>query len=121
MKIKKSNKKVSILDATNQSLGRLAVEVSIILRGKHKPDFVPYKDGEDFVEVHNIQDIKITGKKMKDKMYRRHSTRPGSLKEETMEQIIKKHGKGEILRRAVYGMLPKNKLRDKAIKRLIIK
>jgi len=109
------------ITAKGKALGRLAVEIALLLRGKNKVDFAPYKDEGGFVEVEDIDKMKITGKKMTDKMYRRHSQRPGSLKEETMEQLIAKKGKGEILRRAVYGMMPKNKLRDQAIKRLQVK
>ncbi len=113
-------RKTHTIDAANKSLGRLAVEITILLRGKHKPDFAPHKDEGDFVEVKNIGQIKITGKKMKQKEYFRHTGYPGGIKKSTMEEIIQKKGMGEILRRAVFGMLPKNKLRDKMIKRLKI-
>lgn len=108
------------INASGKAMGRLAVEIAMLLRGKNKTDFAPYKDEGAFVEVENIKEMKITGNKLKDKMYRRHSQRPGGLKEETMQQIIAKHGIADVLRRAVYGMIPKNKLRERMIKRLKI-
>ena len=107
------------IDATGQPLGRLAVKIATILRGKHKPSFVPNQDLGDFVVVENIKDIKITGKKLENKIYYRHTGYPGGLKEEKMKDL-RQRKPGEILRRAVYGMLPKNKLRAKMIKRLKI-
>lgn len=89
-----------------------------MLRGKEKPDFAPHKDEGDFVVVENIARIKITGRKLKGKVYRHHTGYPGGLKEISMEQLIEKKGMGEVLKRAVWGMLPKNKLRAKMIKRL---
>lgn len=105
------------IDATGKSLGRLAVEVAILLRGKQKPDFVLYKDMGDFVTVKNMEKVRITGKKLEQKIYRHHTGYPGSLKETPMKVIFAKNP-GKVLRRAVLGMLPKNKLRAKQIKRL---
>lgn len=105
------------IDATGKSLGRLAVEVAILLRGKQKPDFVLYKDMGDFVTVKNMEKVRITGKKLEQKIYRHHTGYPGSLKKTPMKVIFAKNP-GEVLRRAVLGMLPKNKLRAKQIKRL---
>ena len=105
------------LDATDQPLGRLATKVSCLLMGKDKPSFRPHKEGEAVVEVQNIKNVKITGKKLTSKKYYHHSGYPGGLKEVPMEKIFKKNPE-EVLRRAVYGMLPKNKLRDRRIKRL---
>jgi len=105
------------IDATGKSLGRLAVEVAILLRGKQKPDFVLYKDMGDFVRVKNMEKVRITGKKLEQKIYRHHTGYPGSLKKTPMKVIFAKNP-GEVLRRAVLGMLPKNKLRAKQIKRL---
>lgn len=112
-------RKTHKIDASDKVFGRLAVEIAGLLRGKNKPDFAPYKDEGDFVEVKNIGRIKITGKKMKKKIYYHHTGYPGGLKEVPMEKIFEKNP-AEILRRAVYGMLPKNKLRSKQIKRLKI-
>lgn len=108
------------IDAANKPLGRLAVEIAILLRGKHKADFVPYKDMGNFVVVKNVDKIKITGKKLKQKIYYRHSGYPGGLSETPMEKVIAEKGFGEVLRKAVWGMLPKNKLRARQIKRLKI-
>ena len=110
-------RKTHTIDATDKSLGRLAVEIATLLRGKQKPDFVPYKDMGDFVVVKNIKKIRITGKKLEQKMYYRHTGYVGSLKKTPMGVLFAKNPK-EVLRKAVLGMLPKNKLRAKQIKRL---
>ncbi len=109
------------IDAADKSLGRLATEIAIFLRGKQKPDFAPYKDIGDFVIVKNIDKMRISGRKFKQKMYRHHTGYIGGLKEIPMEKIVQEKGLGEILKRAVWGMLPKNKLRAKMIKRLQVK
>jgi len=106
------------IDASEKPLGRLAVEIAILLRGKHKPTFVPNKDDGDFVLIKNVEKIKITGKKLKDKEYIHHTGYPGGLKRIKMGDLIAEKGMAHILRRAVWGMLPTNKLRDKMIKRL---
>ncbi len=108
------------IDAKGKTLGRLSTEISILLRGKHKPDFEPHKDAGGFVIVENSDKIKTTGKKIDQKKYYRHSGYLGGLKEETMRNLEERKP-GEVLRRAVMGMLPKNKLRDRMIKRLKIK
>ena len=108
------------IDATEKVLGRLAVEIARVLRGKHKPSFVPYKDEGDFVVVKNVKKIKITGKKLKQKIYYHHSGYPGGLKKVPLEKLFKVNP-GEVLKKAVWGMLPKNKLRPKMIKRLKIR
>lgn len=105
------------IDVTGKVLGRLATEIAILLRGKQKPDFVPYRDMGDFVIVKNADKIKLTGKKRKEKKYYHHTGYLGGLKEVPFEKVFKRDP-GEVLRRAVYGMLPKNKLRAKQIKRL---
>ncbi|MGC9031216.1 MAG: 50S ribosomal protein L13 [Minisyncoccia bacterium] len=110
-------RKTHIIDATNKSLGRLAGEIAILLRGKQKVNFVPYKDIGDFVIVKNVDKIRFTGKKIFQKVYRKHSGYLGHLKEIKLETLFKKRP-DLVLKRAVYGMLPKNKLRDKFIKRL---
>lgn len=107
------------IDAANKSFGRVASQAAIILRGKHKPEFVPYLDQGDFVKIKNIEKIRITGRKLEQKIYYRHSGYLGNLKQETLTDLNKRKP-GEFLRLAVYGMLPKNKLRDKMIKRLSI-
>ena len=113
-------RKTHTIDATNKVLGRLATQIALLLRGKHKPDFTPNKDTGDFVVVENVDKIKLTGKKLKQKIYYHHTGYLGSLKETPLKKLFEKKP-GEILKRAVFGMLPKNKLRAKQIKRLKIK
>ena len=117
----KNNKKqkVYLIDAKDKVLGRVATRIANILRGKHKPDFVPYLDLGDRVVVINAKDIKLTGNKIEKKVYYHHSRYPGGLKKETVKELLSRKPE-EVLRRAVYGMLPKNKLRDKFIKKLTI-
>ncbi|MFH1460826.1 MAG: 50S ribosomal protein L13 [Patescibacteria group bacterium] len=105
------------IDANNKILGRLAVGAANLLRGKNKTDFVPYLDKGDEVVIVNTDKIKVTGRKIKDKIYYHHSGYPGGLKQITLGEALKKDSR-EVIRKAVYGMLPKNKLRDKMIKRL---
>jgi len=107
------------IDATNKVLGRLAVEVANLLRGKGKTDFVPYLDRGDQVAVTNTDRIKVTGQKMKNKIYYHHSGYPGGIKEISLERLMEKDSR-EVIKKAVYGMLPKNKLRDKMIKKLTL-
>ena len=107
-----------IIDATDKTLGRLATQVAILLRGKDKVGFAPYKDIGDFVTIKNVEKLKFTGKKFKDKIYYHHSLYMGGLKKATMKEVVAKKGHSEILRKAVMGMLTKNKLRAKQIKRL---
>jgi len=105
------------IDATNKVLGRLATGIAVLLRGKGKADFAPYKDEGDIVVVKNVAKLKITGKKMEQKKYYRHSRYPTGLKETPLRKLLETRP-AEVLRRAVMGMLPKNKLRDRMIKRL---
>ena len=86
--------------------------------GKHKPTFDPSTDCGDYVVVTNCAALHVTGRKKWQKTYYRHSTRPGSLKALTMDVLMEKHGGSEVLRKAVRGMLPKNRLRDKRLARL---
>ncbi|MEK7061833.1 MAG: 50S ribosomal protein L13 [Patescibacteria group bacterium] len=106
-----------IIDATDQVLGRLSTKIAVLLRGKNKPAFAPYKDIGDFVTIKNVEKLKFTGKKFRKKIYYRHTGYLGGLKEATLEDIYKK-SPSEVLRIAVYGMLTKNKLRAIQIKRL---
>ena len=105
------------IDATNKILGRLATEIAVLLRGKNRPDFAPNKDIGDFVVVKNVNKIKVTGKKFEKKIYYHHSGYLGGLKETPFKKLFERDP-GEVLKRAVFGMLPKNKLRAKQIKRL---
>ena len=86
--------------------------------GKHKPIWDPSTDCGDYVVATGCTDLHVTGKKMVQKKYYRHSTRPGSLKELNLEGMMRKWGGGEVLKKAVRGMLPKNRLRDKRLGRL---
>jgi len=116
-------KKTHTIDATNRVLGRLASEIAVLLRGKGKPDFVPYKDMGDSVIVKNVNKLKFSGKKIEQKKYYRHSGYLGGLKEISLKKLLAEgssQGPAEVLKKAVYGMLPKNKLRAKQIKRLKI-
>jgi len=106
-----------IIDVKNKVLGRVATEVAKLLRGKHKANFSPNKDIGDFVVIKNISDVKITGKKMKTKKYYHHSGYLGSLREISLEKMFEK-SPAEVFKKAVWGMLPKNKLRARQIKRL---
>jgi len=112
-------RKTHTIDATGKVLGRLATEIAILLRGKYKKDFVPYKDMGDFVVVKNVNKIKLTGKKMEKKIYYRHTGYLGGLKEISLKKLFKENP-SQVLRKAVFGMLPKNKLRARQIKRLSI-
>ena len=106
-----------VMDAADQVLGRLATEVARILRGKHKPGFTPHLDTGDFVVVVNAERVKLTGAKLDDKVYYRHSGRPGSLKSETARERLDKHPE-RVIQAAVWGMLPKNRLGRKLLKKL---
>ncbi|KAJ4305201.1 54S ribosomal protein L23, mitochondrial [Kalmusia sp. IMI 367209] len=101
-----------------RALGRLASGIALTLMGKHKPIFDPSTDCGDYVVATNCAHIHVTGKKRQQKLYRTHTTRPGSLKEISMENLAAKWGGGEVLRRAVSGMLPKNRLRKGRLERL---
>ncbi|TET84536.1 MAG: 50S ribosomal protein L13 [Candidatus Nealsonbacteria bacterium] len=110
-------RKTHTIDATGKVLGRLATEIAVLLRGKQKSDFVPYRDMGDFVIVKNVSKLKITGKKMEQKKYFHHSGFLGGVREVPLKKIFKTNP-AEVLRKAVFGMLPKNKLRAEQIKRL---
>jgi large subunit ribosomal protein L13 len=114
-------RKTYIMDASGKSLGRLATNIADLLRGKTKVGFAPYKDDGDFVVVENINKLTITGKKKKQKIYFHYTGFIGNMKEVTMEKLIEKKGVQEVLKKAVSGMLPKNKLKPGMLKRLTIK
>lgn len=98
-----------VVDAADQRLGRLATEVAMILRGKNKPTYTPHMDTGDFVIVVNAEKIDVTGKKRSQKLYRRHSGRPGGMKTETFDQLQNRLPE-RIVEQAIKGMLPKNAL-----------
>jgi len=108
-----------LMDAQGQILGRLAVNIAALLMGKNKPALVPYLDGGDYVVVINAAKIEVTGRKHDNKLYYRHSGYPGGFKKVTFSQQMAKDPT-EIIRQAVEGMLPKNKLRDQRLARLKI-
>lgn len=106
------------VSAKDRPLGRLAANIATILMGKHKPHFHPGADYGDYVVVTDCEHLKITGRKMDQHKYYSHSTMPGHLKAITMRRLKEKFGASEILRRAVRGMLPKNRLRAVRLERL---
>jgi len=108
------------LDAKGKVPGRVATEVAVLLMGKNRTDFVRNAIPKVEVEVLNAGSLNLEAKKLKDKKYARHSGYPGNLILESMAHVIEKKGKKEVLRRAVYGMLPKNKLRPRMMKNLKI-
>lgn len=103
------DKKWYVIDAEGQTLGRLSSEVASILRGKHKPTFTPHVDTGDHVIIINAEKIVLTGNKLADKLYRRHSMHPGGLKERTAGEMVAKYPT-ELLELSIKGMLPKNTL-----------
>ncbi len=107
------------LDATGQAVGRLASEVAKILMGKHKPSFERHIDRGDFVIINNSSKVKFTGKKLVQKDYYRHTQYPGGLRTTSMKKVFEKDPT-DVMRRAIYSMLPKNKLRNGMMKRLTI-
>jgi len=98
-----------LVDAENQTLGRLATEVASVLRGKTKPNFTPHLDTGDFVIVVNAEKIKVSGKKSDQKLYRRHSGRPGGMKVETFKSLQSRIPE-RIVEKAIKGMLPHTRL-----------
>jgi len=106
-----------VVDASNQVLGRLASQVAMLLRGKHKAEFTPFLDTGDFVVVVNAERVKVTGAKTENKLYYRHSGYPGGLKVETLRERLDKYPE-RVIRAAVKGMLPKNRLGRKLLKKL---
>ena len=106
-----------VVNADGEVLGRLASNIAIILRGKNKPIFTPHVDTGDFVIVVNAEKVKLTGKKLKDKKYYRHTGHPGGIKEITDEKLLEKKPE-ELIKRVVRGMLPKNKIGRKMLTKL---
>lgn len=106
-----------VVDAENQTLGRLASEVATVLRGKNKPTFTPHVDCGDFVIIINAEKIKLTGKKLDKKMYRWHTGYVGHLRERTAREMLNQKPE-EVIRLAVKGMLPKNTLGREMLKKL---
>jgi large subunit ribosomal protein L13 len=106
-----------LVDADGKVLGRLATRVAVLLRGKNKPQFAAFVDTGDFVVVINAEKIAVTGQKVEDKVYYSHSQYPGGLKTRSLKDLLEKEPE-EAIRRAVWGMIPKNKLGRKVFKKL---
>jgi large subunit ribosomal protein L13 len=106
-----------VVDAAGQTVGRLATQVASVLRGKHKPDFTPHQAGGDFVIVVNAEKVVFSGNKLDQKVYTRYTGYQGGLKSTTAREMLDKHPE-RVLERAVWGMLPKNRLGRKLIRRL---
>jgi large subunit ribosomal protein L13 len=108
-----------VVDAEGKTLGRLATAIADTLRGKNKPQYTPHVDTGDFVVVVNAEKIAVTGKKLDEKMYYRHSGYPGGLRERTLREQLERRPT-EVLRKAVKGMLPRNRLARQQITKLKI-
>lgn len=108
-----------VVDAEGKTLGRLATEIARILRGKNKAQYTPHVDTGDFVVVINADRVSVSGKKAEQKLYRRHTGYPGGLRETSYEQMMDRKPT-EILRKAVYGMMPKTRLARQQFKKLKI-
>ncbi len=108
-----------VVDAEGQTLGRLATQIATVLRGKNKPQYTPHTDTGDFVVVVNAEKIAVTGNKLDQKMYYKHSGYPGGLRERTLREQLGRRPT-EVLRKAVKGMLPRNKLSRAQITKLKI-
>ena len=106
-----------LVDAQNKTLGRLSTEIANRLRGKHKPIYTPHVDTGDYIVVVNASKIRVTGKKMTDKVYYKHTGYIGNLKSENLETMLEKYPE-RVLMKSVQGMLPKSKLGSAMIKKL---
>jgi large subunit ribosomal protein L13 len=106
-----------LVDAEGKTLGRLATRIADTLRGKNKPQYTPHVDTGDFVVVVNAEKISVTGKKLDDKVYYRHSGYPGGIKQRTLREQLERRPT-EVIRKAVKGMLPKNKLASAQLTKL---
>jgi len=106
-----------IADVEGLTLGRAATKIADVLRGKHRPTFTSHMDAGDFVVVVNAEKVKLTGKKWQIKLYRDHSLFPGGLRTQTAEQLVKRHPT-DLVKRAVWGMLPKGPLGRQIYKKL---
>jgi large subunit ribosomal protein L13 len=106
-----------VVDATGQTLGRLATRIADTLRGKHKPEYTPHCDVGDFVVVVNAEKIAVTGKKRDEKLYHRHSGYPGGLRSRTLAEMLERRPE-EVIRLAVKGMLPRNRIARAQLRKL---
>jgi large subunit ribosomal protein L13 len=106
-----------VVDAAGKTLGRLATHIADVLRGKRKPEYTPHCDVGDFVIVVNAEKIAVTGKKRSDKLYHRHSGYPGGLRTRTLNDMLERQPE-EVIRKAVKGMLPRNRLARQQLRKL---
>ena len=106
-----------VVDATGQTLGRLATRIADALRGKTKPEYTPHCDTGDFVVVVNAAKIRVTGNKLHDKLYYRHSGYPGGIRSRTLGEMLERRPE-EVIRKAVKGMLPRNRLARQQLTKL---
>ncbi|MGH2926005.1 MAG: 50S ribosomal protein L13 [Solirubrobacterales bacterium] len=106
-----------VVDAEGKTLGRLATRIADTLRGKHKPEYTPHCDTGDFVVVVNAAKIRVTGNKLNDKIYYRHSGYPGGLRSRTLAEMLERQPE-EVVRKAVRGMLPRNRLARQQLTKL---
>ena len=106
-----------VVDAEGKTLGRLATQIADVLRGKRKPTYTPHVDVGDFVVVVNAEKIAVTGQKLREKMYYRHSGYPGGLKKRTLNDMLERRPE-EVIRKAVKGMLPRNRLARQQLTKL---
>jgi len=116
-KKKDIEKKWYLVDASGKTLGRIAAKIAAVLRGKHKTCFVPHMDCGDFVVVINVKDIRVTGMKKEQKMYRTHSGYMGNLKSISMKQMLEEKPE-RVFELAVAGMIPHNKIKKDVLKKL---
>ncbi|MCD4760943.1 50S ribosomal protein L13 [bacterium] len=107
------------IDATGKIAGRLASEIAVLLQGKNKISYQPHTDCGDIVEVSNIAEMKFSGKKLDTKVYHRYTGYPGGIRTKKLSDMMEKEPQ-EVLRKTIYNMLPKNRLRSNMIKRLKI-
>ena len=117
VKLSEVQREWRVVDADGATLGRLSTQIATLLRGKHRTTFTPSMDTGDPVVVVNAAKIKVTGNKLKDKMYARHSGYPGGFRAETLERLLERRPE-EVIRRAVRGMLPQNRLGEQMIRKL---
>ena len=108
-----------VVDAEGKNLGRLATQIADTLRGKNKPEYTPHVDTGDFVVVVNAEKVAVTGKKLDDKLYHRHSGYPGGLRTRTLREQLERRPE-EVIRKAVKGMLPRNRLSRAQLRKLKI-
>jgi large subunit ribosomal protein L13 len=106
-----------VVDAEGKTLGRLATRIADTLRGKHKPEYTPHIDTGDFVIVINAEKVAVTGNKLRDKRYWRHSGYPGGIRSRTLGEMLERRPE-EVIRLAVKGMLPRNRLARQQLRKL---